>query len=430
MTRDPGSTQSFPGRAADTVASVAMDMLEHVRRRVFGRKPADVAVARYFARHRELGSRDRHFLSDLTFSYFRWRGWFMSGGEDLALAAAIGYALDARACPDVLGNLIRKSAIPTPVAIVPMGGRDLDERRLWVEDILHRSCHWEDLVPSWVPSQLAPPENDPDHARRCIRAFQIRPPIWLYALRGGCDELLGLLASAGVPATSHPVLAGAIGVSEPIPFGSLPRDMRRRFIVQDLASQCVVAVCAPKPGERWLDVCAGAGGKTIHLADRMKDAGDVAATDVRAQALRELYRRVREAGLSSVRIGAGTGAADCDGVLVDAPCSGLGTWGRNPDARWRVRQADIGWAQKRQKEILAHAARRVRPGGALVYSVCTLTPPETSDVVNEFVGTHPDWALDPFEHPLDGATTPGYAWVWPWDGPCGGMFIARFRRAP
>jgi 16S rRNA (cytosine967-C5)-methyltransferase len=115
-------------------------------------------------------------------------------------------------------------------------------------------------------------------------------------------------------------------------------------------------------------------------------------------------------------------------VLVDAPCSGIGTWNRNPDMRWRTAAADVAAKAAVQREVLARAARGVRPGGVLVYAVCTVTAAETTDVAGGFGRSHPDFAAEPVAHPLTGERQVGVFWIWPWDGPCDGMFCARWRR--
>lgn len=422
----------FPERAAERVAAVALELVEHTRQQVFRRKPADVAVARFFSHHRELGARDRRFLSDLVFSYFRWRGWFILGDrEDVPLACAVGYALDAEKIPNVVTVLAEKSSTreTASTSLCPMGRQSLAARQQLAERILQRACPPEQLLPSWAPAHLYIPDGDPTHILRCVASFQERPPVWLYALKNRRQDVLVALRMAGVDSADSGPLPGAIRVPEQSPLRSLPREWRAQFIIQDLSSQCVARACSPQPGELWFDACAGAGGKTLHLADLMDDSGQVVATDIRPDMLRELYRRSRETGFTVIKIGAGTGTDDFDGVLVDAPCSGLGTWARNPDARWRARESDVRWAERRQREILDRAARRVKRGGVLVYSVCTLTQEETVNISEWFLATHRAFREEAFTHPLNEQRAPSAAaWVWPWDGPCGGMFIARFRR--
>jgi 16S rRNA (cytosine967-C5)-methyltransferase len=202
--------------------------------------------------------------------------------------------------------------------------------------------------------------------------------------------------------------------------------------IQDLASQAVGIVCAPRAGERWWDACCGSGGKALHLADLMGETGRVLATDIRAGTLDEMTRRMRASRLRSIEIRKwdGTAAPDAlfDGVLVDAPCSGLGTWHRNPDARWRTSPAEIDRLATLQLGLLRTCAQRVKPGGVLVYATCTLTAPENDGVIDEFLSDGGDFLPASFPSPLDGSTCEGRLWIYPWQAGCNGMFIARFMR--
>ncbi|MDZ4199923.1 MAG: hypothetical protein U1E27_11645, partial [Kiritimatiellia bacterium] len=173
---------------------------------------------------------------------------------------------------------------------------------------------------------------------------------------------------------------------------------------------------------------------TIGLARRVGKTGRVCATDIRETPVRETLRRARRAGLSNVFADRQSGLdrppapGRYDGVLVDAPCSGLGTWGRSPDARWRIRETDLAEKAGLQAQLLDAAAHAVVPGGVLVYSVCTLTRAETTEATRAFMQAHPEFQPDPFRHPLDTARVAPEAWILPDQGPCGGMFIARWRR--
>ena len=277
----------------------------------------------------------------------------------------------------------------------------------------------EKLVPEWLRGELFEPDAN---FARFVDAIQRRPPTWLRVQADKLDVVAPLLGTAG-PA-----------VGQALPFiGAVNLDLVRNeagncFEVQDLASQCVGLVCAPKAGESWWDVCAGAGGKSLHLASLMGPTGRIIATDIRANALRELQRRANAAGIHTITVAAPLDTRHStlfDGVLVDAPCSGIGTWSRNPDMRWRTAATVVAEKAKIQADLLARAADAVKPGGTLVYAVCTVTRAETVDVVGTFLKTREDFVRQPVPHPLSGAETNGDVWIWPWDGPCDGMYIAR-----
>ena len=268
---------------------------------------------------------------------------------------------------------------------------------------------------------------EPDiHLRKCIEAFQKRPPTWLRIATGHEQNVLQALDQAGIQTRRHEKIAQAVAVMGSSNLQSLTS---RNVEIQDLASQCVGLLCDPKPGEGWWDVCAGSGGKTLHLADLMANRGFILATDVRNSALEELRRRAKKASVGIVRIGdLNSVRQKFNGVLIDAPCSGIGTWSRNPDTRWRTSVDDVRGRAKIQARLLRESAEKVRPGGRLVYAVCTITSAETVDLIKAFLRIRNDFTLETAPHPLHGRVEQGLFWVWPWDGPCDGMFLALMRR--
>jgi 16S rRNA (cytosine967-C5)-methyltransferase len=405
---------------------------------VAGGAPVDRFLSRLFKDHRELGSRDRRLLSDAVFAWFRWHGWLHAlEGPPRAARWAAAYYLDAVERHPAIDALLANAGLD-PALFEPGGGRPCAEKTRLVAGWFPEGRHpliTEVIPTAWAKALYVPAGSDRDrHQARCAEAFQQRPPLWLRANPGSGGRLLDQLARAGYPARIHPRLADAVAVDQAVPSSFLQRSAKW-VAVQDLASQCVGAVCDPQGGQRWRDVCAGAGGKSLHLAVLMRNRGRILAEDVRPAALRELERRSRAAGLSIISTrpvndppAHRRSAEPADGILVDAPCSGVGTWSRNPDARWRAPMERLPrWAEE-QSALLEQAATGLRPGGRLVYAVCTLTRRETLDVTDAFQARHPDFRLDPGPHPLTGIMTDGTYWVWPWDGPCDGMFITRLRR--
>ncbi|MFH0909325.1 MAG: RsmB/NOP family class I SAM-dependent RNA methyltransferase [bacterium] len=404
----------LPPHVAARQAAVLREVIRMAGHAVVRGEPADETLGRFFRSHKEYGARDRRLFSQVIFSWFRWRGWL--DGIEPGQAAALAYYKDTDE--------------PHPAVDALLGDRS---RELPAQPP-------ERLVPDWLRSELF--ETDV-HFERFVEWIQKRPPTWLRVQDGKLNLVAALVGTAG-PAVAlramagKPSVHGALG-QRALPFvGSLNLDLIRKdvgpcFEVQDLASQCVGLVCAPKPGETWWDVCAGAGGKSLHLAELMERTGRIVATDIRASALRELERRAAAAGISTIRTSTSNEQPATnnafDGVLVDAPCSGIGTWSRNPDMRWRTSASVVAGKAKVQLELLARAADAVKPGGALVYAVCTVTRAETVAVIAEFLKSRPDFTLQPVPHPLTGAETNGEVWIWPWDGPCDGMFVARMARA-
>jgi 16S rRNA (cytosine967-C5)-methyltransferase len=265
---------------------------------------------------------------------------------------------------------------------------------------------------------------------RFYETLQQRPPTWL---RLRSDAFRQVLTDAGIVFQLHPKLMDVVSVEGGVSLGALGHG--GQFEVQDIASQAVVRIADPAVGSDWWDACCGAGGKSIQLADRIGPSGKVLATDVRENALRECKKRARTDGIQMIRPQPHNLAENVpftkefDGVLVDAPCSGWGTWSRNPDARWRSDPRDPAGKRNLQVRMLTNAAQCVKPGGVLVFAVCTFTREETAEVVERFCAAHPAFTLEGFVNPLTGGKTEGTLQLWPWEGPGDGMFIARFRKA-
>jgi len=406
----------LPPHVAARQAAVLRDLLRIVGDAVSRGEPADDTLARFFRSHKEYGSRDRRLFSQVVFSWFRWRGWL--GGIEPGRAAALAYYKDTaedHPAVDVLLGDASRELVPGPI---------------------------EKLVPDWLRSELFEPDV---YFERFVDAIQKRPPTWLRVQEEKMAEVSAKVGRGACPAVASerrrvpaaPMYPGgpgrtALPLETQLNLDLIRNEVGNCFEVQDLASQCVGAICAPNAGASWWDVCAGAGGKSLHLARLMGLTGRIVATDIRESALRELDRRATAAGISTIALarmpGAGDIKPDFDGVLVDAPCSGIGTWSRNPDMRWRTAAAVVAEKAKVQAELVARAADAVRPGGTLVYAVCTVTRAESVDVVSAFLKSRPDFALQPVPHPLTGTATNGEVWIWPWDGPCDGMYVARMAR--
>ena len=422
-------TEKVMRRHAEMLDEILPEMTRLV---IEERRPADGLLRQHLSSHKELGSRDRRFLSQAVFSYFRWYGWTINKLHlPVREACLLGAALDSPELSESFQYLEKKCKLPQPVAALT--ACTLDEKAIvlndWFKEIEDfEPLHLSDLVPAGFESVL-----DPEKILPCIEQFQKRPPAWLRA-RIEPRQLATVLSEHQVPFSIHDRVASALSVPGGTPLAHILSAQAAKFVVQDIASQCVGLVCNPQKGDDWWDGCAGAGGKTIHLMDLMQQEGKVLATDIRIPALKELKKRAHKYGIRSIRTQPHNAVHDepfkktFDGVLMDAPCSGWGTWPRNPDARWRTSKREVVQYATRQLKILNNAAWCVKPGGVLVYAVCTFTRPETEEVVMHFLDQNPSFKLDAFPHPLTGELTDGKVQIWPWDGPGDAMFIARLIR--
>lgn len=286
-------------------------------------------------------------------------------------------------------------------------------------------------VPQWV-AELWWSELGPDQARELLRSIN-RPPETALRVNSLVAATDRVLAELPVPAHLAPELPEAVVLDGPFDLQGSELWRRGAVVAQSRASMLAGRAVAPRAGHAVLDLCAAPGGKTTHLAALMADRGQVVAVERhagRAEALRRTCRRVR-ADCVEVRIQDAAEAAfeeRFDRVLVDPPCSGLGTLASRPDRRWRAAAEALDELASLQSRILAAGAAATRPGGALVYSVCTISRRESEDVVESFLATHPEWSA----HDL-GASYPQWRAgphlrLLPHRDLTDGFFIARLQR--
>ncbi|MBE9048980.1 16S rRNA (cytosine(967)-C(5))-methyltransferase [Nostocales cyanobacterium LEGE 11386] len=221
------------------------------------------------------------------------------------------------------------------------------------------------------------------------------------------------------------------------PIQNLPGFSEGWWSVQDSSAQLVGHLLDPQPGEVVIDACAAPGGKTTHIAELIKDTGKIWACDRTASRLRKLKENAQRLRLQSIQICTGdsrnlpqfnnTG----DRVLLDAPCSGLGTLHRHADARWRQTPESVQELAKLQTELITHTSTFVKPGGVLVYATCTLHPAENEDVIAAFLAQNPHWQIETpsFDSPYSAYSTPqGWLKVWPHQQNMDGFFMVRLRK--
>ena len=220
--------------------------------------------------------------------------------------------------------------------------------------------------------------------------------------KGSREALLGLLLKNGVAAVTTRWSPAGIWVQSRSTVNQLPGFQEGLFQVQGEASQLVSYLVSPQKGERILDACAAPGGKTTHIAELLADTGELIALDKSERGIEKIRENVARLGLASLRatrsdVSRPLPAELCspyDRILVDAPCSGLGTLRSHPETKWHRDQSDIERLAHLQKNIINQVARHLKPGGVLVYSTCTLTNNENEHIVEEFLEHHKEFVLD------------------------------------
>ncbi|MBL9186090.1 MAG: RsmB/NOP family class I SAM-dependent RNA methyltransferase [Opitutaceae bacterium] len=279
-----------------------------------------------------------------------------------------------------------------------------------------------ELLPAWFRAEC-PEIFSGDELETQLR----RAPLWL-RLSGAASATLKELAERGWAVQRSEILPNAVRLLDEVDVTQTNAFKRGRIEVQDLGSQMVLETLGITPGGRWLDACAGAGGKSLQLARLITASGTVEAHDIRPSALAELQERAVRAGARNIRLISRPSNGDYDGVLVDAPCSGSGTWRRSPHLKWTTTPALIAERAELQHTLLAKFSANVRPGGRLVYATCSLSVRENEQVAARFLAGHAGF------EPMAPAQAFGFAprgdglTIFPARHDTDGFFVAAFRR--
>lgn len=346
--------------------------------------PADRIIADYFRTRRYAGSKDRRAVRDLVYRAIRLCGPVPRGGRAAMLALAqqdVGLAALFDGSPH--GPAPRAEGEP-----VARTG----------------------LAPRWLAALLRASGVD----GRGLAALLERAPLDIRVNALKADRAGLVLPEAGTP------LASAQGLRFPpgTPVEQWAAYIEGLFEVQDLGSQLIVEALPVRAGDTIIDLCAGAGGKTLALAARLGNAARIIAADTNKRRLGKLAPRAARAGAAVehiVLLDPGREmqrlkrwAKAADHVLVDAPCSGIGTWRRNPEARWRLDRAELARLTRLQDHLLDLAAQLVRPGGVISFVTCSLLDAEGADRIAAFLARHPGWRVEDLPLALGRAHGPGW----------------------
>jgi 16S rRNA (cytosine967-C5)-methyltransferase len=256
--------------------------------------------------------------------------------------------------------------------------------------------------PDWMVQKFIEQYGE-NEAEKICESLNEQAPLTLRVntLKTPVDQCQAELNKQGIKTTKTSWSPFGLNLAKRINVFSLPVFHDGWFEVQDEGSQLLPFLIDPKPNVKLLDVCAGAGGKTIEFAALMKNRGEIFATDINSYRLEELRRRTKRAGAQNVRILEIQTIEDLveqysnffDIVFVDAPCSGLGTIRRNPGMKWMVTEQTVNEVSDKQRSILHSSAQLVQPGGRLVYATCTLLRQENEGIVEEYLVRHPEFKL-------------------------------------
>ncbi len=361
--------------------------------------PADTTLSRYFKDHPRLGSRERGAVAEGIYAILRNKSFFTDFAEAgssptmrrltiMGLAEAVG--------ADALGGLTEEEA-----AFLERIAQ-IDRKLMPVQ--------MRTNLPKWLFDKFVAQYGE-EETLQLAEALNKPAPLDLRVntVKANRDEVMAELAKAPIVAEPMPYAPLGLRVHKKPALQNLPLFKNGAIEVQDEGSQVLSQIVGAKRGEMVVDFCAGAGGKTLALGALMRNTGRLYAFDVSEKRLAKLKPRMARSGLSNVhpvliaherdakikRL-----AGKIDRVLVDAPCSGLGTLRRNPDVKWRQKPDAIGEMQQKQAAILDGAARLLKGGGRLVYATCSLLDEENDRIVEQFLADHDDFVLVPMNKVL------------------------------
>jgi 16S rRNA (cytosine967-C5)-methyltransferase len=336
----------------------------------------DHALAEAFEENPRWGKRDRGFIAETVFEVARWRrvlGFLADSEETTALCAAQWVRM---------GHEVPEWWSYKGASAAEMIAREAE--------LVAQPRALRESIPDWLDA-LGEAELGAAWDAE-LAALNQRASVFLRVntLKATREGVITWLAASNIEAGAVPGLPDALVLAAG---KSLPKAMRLdgRVEIQDAGSQQIAILLDPRPGERIIDACSGAGGKSLHLAALMGNEGRVFGMDVDAKKLVELERRAKRAGATCVKskpITANTTvdfAAVADRLLIDAPCSGLGTLKRQPDLKWRLKPAQLERLRGIQQELLDNYPAMLKPGGRLVYATCSILPSENRAAVDSLL---------------------------------------------
>jgi 16S rRNA (cytosine967-C5)-methyltransferase len=361
-------------------------------------QPADGYLRDWSRAHRFAGVKDRAAITERVYAVLRHRAslaWRMNaiGGRALVLASLLADNENA----ETIARLFSGEGHSPPML------SDAEHRALASPPTEKPPAHVVGEYPLWLEPELLrtfgadlPAEMSAMNARASV-------DLRVNTLRAQRDDMLVGLRSLDVAAERTPFSPFGIRIASGAGLGALQHTQffqTGAFEFQGEASQLATQLCGAKPGQRVLDLAAGAGGKSLAFAALMRDRGEILAFDIDPKRLKQVLPRARRAGASIIRIadrrgGPAWGNGRFDVVLVDAPCSGSGTWRRSPEQRWRLTQDRLREHQSLQVWLIDDGARHTAPGGRLVYATCSLLMSENEDVCRAFLERHPDFRIMP-----------------------------------
>jgi 16S rRNA (cytosine967-C5)-methyltransferase len=365
------------------------------------RRPAGDALKDWGLSHRFAGSGDRAAIAGLVYDALRRKAssaWLM--GEANPRAVLIGMLRRERGLgvPDIEALCSGARFAPSPLT-------DAEKTALNSDTLASAPANVQGDYPDWLDPYLARMFGDDRAAEGEALASRAPLDLRVNALATDRDNMVPRLAHLGAEPTRWSPVGLRIRLAADAKSPGIhaePPFLKGQIEIQDEGSQLAALLAGAKPGEQVIDLCAGAGGKTLALAAAMENHGQIYATDSDKRRLAAIHERIARAEARNIQVRTPRGEADiltdlagrADLVLIDAPCTGTGTWRRNPDAKWRIRPGALAERLKQQEAVLERASGLVKPGGRIVYVTCSALVEENGDQIRAFTGRHPDFSVE------------------------------------
>ena len=366
------------------------------------RVPAAGALKEWGTAHRFAGSGDRAAISGLVWDVLRRRAssaWIM--GEDTARARLLGMLkLERGLDADAIAALCDGSRFaPSPLS-------DTERKALSENSLDGAPAHIAGDYPEWLDPYFSEVFGEERGLEAAAMASRAPLDLRVNTLKAKREKVQASTAHLGTTPTRWSPNGLRIEMSAGARNPGIQAEeafIKGQIEVQDEGSQLAALLSAAKPGEQVIDLCAGAGGKTLALAAMMQGKGRLIATDSDKRQLAPIHERLSRAGVHNCDVRTPKGESDAlsdirssaDLVVIDAPCTGTGTWRRNPDAKWRVRPGALEVRLKSQSEVLDRAAGLVKPGGRIAYVTCSVLKSENGGQIRQFLARHPGFAVVP-----------------------------------
>ncbi|MFD2519074.1 RsmB/NOP family class I SAM-dependent RNA methyltransferase [Salinimicrobium flavum] len=345
---------------------------------------ADKVIAKTLKRDKRWGARDRSFIAETTYDIVRWKRLYSEIAEVKA-----PYSRENLFRLFAVWATLRGIEIPDWKQIEPVPTRRIKGKF----DELSKIRKYRESVPDWL-DELGVKELGEEVWEKELHALNQQAPVILRTntLKTSKEKLQQELQKEGIETEFLKDYPDALQLKERANVFRTEAFKNGFFEVQDASSQMVAEFLEVEPGMRVVDTCAGAGGKSLHLAALMENKGQLIATDIYDNKLKELKRRARRAGAHNIEPRVIDSSkvvkklyGSADRVLIDAPCSGLGVLSRNPDAKWKLQPEFLETIKQTQEEILKQYSKIVKEGGKMVYATCSILPSENEEQVRKFL---------------------------------------------